>query len=159
MLVKQLAWATLLSAVVAQNLTSVLSSNAELSNLTTFIKLIPSLVQQLSGAKNITLLAPSNDAFQNLLASPAGAAISVNNTGLIQALLTYHVLTGTYPASSFGSTPAFIPTLLSNQTYANVTGGQRVEGQKAGSSVNITSGLKSISTVTKAVSSFDLVSY
>lgn len=139
-------------AVSAQNLTSVLTSDPQLSNLTTYVQQFPALLQQLSQATNITILAPSNEAFNKLISSPAGAAIQANFTAAIQALLTYHVLNGTYPASSIGSTPAFVPSLLNDARFSNVTGGQRVEATKQGNVVTFTSGLKAMSNVTRAVS-------
>lgn len=148
---KYLSLSALLSIASAQNLTSVLSSNSELSNLTTYVSQIPSILAQLSSATNITILAPSNQAFEKLLNSSAGSALLAGNqTAAIQALLTYHVISGTYPASAIPTTPAFVPSLLNEPRYTNVTGGQRVQVVRSGNSVNVTSGLKSISSVTKA---------
>ena len=78
-------------------------------------------------------------------------AISLNDTTAIEAILSYHVLAGTYPASDITSTPAFIPTLLNNTAYSNVTGGQVVEAVAQGTSVEFYSGLLANSTVTTAV--------
>lgn len=154
MQLKLLSLASLLSVVVsAQNLTSVLTSDPQLSNLTTYVQLFPAVLQQLSQATNITILAPSNEAFSNLLSSPAGTALQANDTAAIQALLTYHVLNGTYPASSISNTPAFVPSTLNDPGFSNVTGGQRVEALKQGDAVTFTSGLMMMSNVTKAVSS------
>jgi hypothetical protein len=72
--------------------------------------------------------------------------------GALAALLTYHVLSGTYPASAFTNISAFVPTLLTNTSYANVTGGQRVGGISNGTDVLISSGLLQQSKVTTAVS-------
>lgn len=69
---------------------------------------------------------------------------------MINALLTYHVLNGTYPASAFTNTSQFIPTMLMNSTYTNVTGGQVVEAMLSGDNVTITTGLLSTSMVTTA---------
>jgi hypothetical protein len=69
----------------------------------------------------------------------------------VAALLTYHVLNGTYPGSAFTNMSAFVPTLLSNETYTNVTGGQVVGGKTNGSDVVIYSGLLQASKVTTAV--------
>jgi len=73
-----------------------------------------------------------------------------NDTAAIQALLMYHVLNGTYPASAVKATPAFLPTLLNSSMYANVTGGQVVEAVTQGTSVEFYSGLLQNSTVTTA---------
>jgi transforming growth factor-beta-induced protein len=70
---------------------------------------------------------------------------------VVAALLSYHVLNGTFPASAFTPAPAFVPTLLSNASYTNVTGGQRVEGYLNGTSVIVVSGALSMSMVTTAV--------
>ena len=110
----------------------------------------PKLTNALSGLSSITLLAPSNDAFTKVLATSAGKA-AVANPGLLQALLQYHVLNGTFASTAFTTTNQFIPTLLTNATYSNVTGGQVVEGVLSGKSVEVFSGLKEKSTVTTAV--------
>jgi uncharacterized surface protein with fasciclin (FAS1) repeats len=107
-------------------------------------------VSALGSASNITILAPNNEALATFLNSSTGEA-AATNPGLVTALLTYHVLNGSYPASAFTNTSQFLPTLLMNTTYANVTGGQRVEARLNGSSVEIFSGLLAKSTVVTAV--------
>jgi uncharacterized surface protein with fasciclin (FAS1) repeats len=111
----------------------------------------PALVSALSNATNITILAPNNAAIQAFLNSSTGVS-AASDPSLVTAVLTYHVLNGTYPASAFTTTPQFIPTLLTNTTYSNVTGGQRVEALLNGSSVEIFSGLLQKSTVVTPVS-------
>ncbi|PMD42825.1 Fasciclin-domain-containing protein, partial [Hyaloscypha variabilis F] len=134
----------------AQSLTALLASqNSSLSALSSLLGTNPTLVSALSNATNITILAPNNDAISTFLNSSTGKA-AATNPGLVTALLTYHVLNGSYPASAFTSTPQFLPTLLTNATYANVTGGQVVEGLLNGSSVEIFSGLLAKSTVVTA---------
>src|SRR6201999_3757758 len=96
MLFKSLAVSVLAGAAIAQDLTTLLANTTELSNLTTYLGLFPDLVGQLASLQNITLLAPNNAAFSRLLNSSAGAALVNNDTSLIQALFTYHVLNGTY---------------------------------------------------------------
>ena len=150
---KYLSLAALAAGASAQtmNLTATLMSNADLTNLTSYVSLFPDLLTTLSMATNITILAPSNEAFAAFLNSSAGMAVTLNDTAAIQAILSYHVLNGTYPASSIMSTPAFVPTLLNNPSYSNVTGGQVVEAVTQGSSVEIYSGLLANSTVTTPV--------
>lgn len=77
------------------------------------------------------------------------------NSDTVAAILEYHVLNGTFPASNFTGTNQFIPTLLTNSTMTNVTGGQVVEGVLNGKSVELFSGLKEKSTVATAVCSSD----
>lgn len=133
-----------------QSLNATLAGTPELSNLTSFLSMNPALLSTLSTATNITILAPNNDAFGQLVNSSAGQALA-SDPGLITALLTYHVLNGTYPASSITNMSAFVPTLLTNETYANVTGGQVVEGVMIGEDVVFYSGLLQNSTVSQAV--------
>ncbi|TKA68276.1 hypothetical protein B0A49_10044 [Cryomyces minteri] len=143
---KKVSIAALLGAVGAQaqattqSLNATLAGNNQTSQLATFLGMYPNLLSTLAGATNITILAPSNNAFSTLLNSSMGPMLAAN-PGLIQAVLQYHVLNGTYPASAVTSTPAFIPSLLTNQTYSNVTGGQRVECVTVGGNVTFYSGL------------------
>ena len=132
MLSKTLALAGIAATAYAQGnstgtLVEALSANPDLSNLTTYLgALSPEFVSTLGSLQNVTLLAPNNDAFSTFLNSSAGSALasSGNNSALIEAILSYHVLNGTY--ESFGENASFVPTALQPPTYANVTGGQRV---------------------------------
>lgn len=159
MQVKKLLPLALAMAVSAQDmsnttLNAALSSSPDLSSLAAAVALVPGLAETLAGLSNITILAPSNAAFQEAMSSaPAGA---LNNTGLIQAILEYHVLNGTYYAANVTETPAFIPTALMNTSYTNVTDGQVVEAVSTGDNVVFRSGLFTNSTVTQAVSYFTL---
>jgi uncharacterized surface protein with fasciclin (FAS1) repeats len=122
-----------------------------LSNLTTFLNLSPELLTALSNATNITILAPSNEAFANFANSSLAADVATD-PGLLAAVLQYHVLNGTYTASQITNQSAFIPTLLQNSTYSNVTGGQVVEAVVIGNETVFYSGLLQNATVTTAVS-------
>lgn len=149
---KLLPAAALAASATAQtlNLTAALASqNASLSSLIGLLSTQSAIVSTLSALNNITILAPSNAALSAFLNSTAGAAAAAN-PGAVANLLTYHVLNGSYPASAFTNSSQFIPTLLTNSSYANVTGGQRVEARLNGSTVDIYSGLLSRSTVTTA---------
>jgi uncharacterized surface protein with fasciclin (FAS1) repeats len=140
MLFKRLLPAAFAAVASAQSLTAALSSqNASLSTLISLLGTQPALVSALGSASNITILAPNNAALATFLNSSTGTA-AATMPDLVTALLTYHVLNGTYPASAFTSTPQFIPSLLTNTSYTNVTGGQRVEAYTNGSSVDIVSG-------------------
>jgi uncharacterized surface protein with fasciclin (FAS1) repeats len=146
---KTLAFAAFAATATAQSggLVETLSNVTELSNLTTYLGLFPDLVSQLSQLQNVTLLAPNNDAFATFLNSSAGAALAENNTALIQAVLTYHVLNGTY--EDFGNETQFIPTALQPPTFTNVTGGQVVQAVPGeDGAVTFYSGLISASNVT-----------
>ncbi|KAK6435196.1 hypothetical protein LTR95_008616 [Oleoguttula sp. CCFEE 5521] len=129
------------------NLTSLLASNSELSALNTLLSAYPDVAGALTNATNITIFAPSNIALQSANSSGALTALS-SMGGAVQALLQYHVVVGTIYAENITETPAFAPTLLTNATYANVTGGQVVEARVVDDGVSIISGLKNNVTVT-----------
>jgi uncharacterized surface protein with fasciclin (FAS1) repeats len=152
-----LALATLASAQDVMNLTAVLNSTSELSQLSGTLSLLPQLLATLAEASNITILAPSNQAFEEIMQSDMASAL--NDTNTVRAILQYHVLNGTYYADNVTETPSFIPTLLRNEAYDNVTGGQVVEALKVKDEVLFYSGGLSNSTVTQAVIPLSLTSY
>lgn len=100
-MVKLLALAALTSAAAAQSLTQVLAANNDsLSALSSLLSGFPSLVSTLGNARNITILAPSNNALETLLNSSTGETLR-NNPGLTQAILQYHVsVEFTHPSST-----------------------------------------------------------
>ena len=154
MLFKNLVSLVLPAVIYAQgtpDLTTALGANGNLSVLAGLVKGQPQLLQALGSAKNITILAPNNDALSTLLNTTAGKSLAAD-PGAVAALLSYHVLNGTYYSSQVKNMSAFIPTLLNNATYANVTGGQRVQALLAHSNVTLISGLLQNSTVIQAVS-------
>lgn len=151
MLFRPLAAAALVGAAAAQDLTSVLMNATGLSNLTTYLGLFPEFTQTLASLENITLLAPNNEAFAKLLNSSAGASLVQNDTSLIQAFFSYHVLNGTY--SNFTNV-SFIPTALQPPQYANVTGGQVVGAYHQDDSTSFISGLLANSSVTGTALNF-----
>lgn len=107
--------------VGAQTLPEVLSVySQQLSSLSALIKSSSAFNEQLKTADNFTFLAPSNDAISKWLAKNRSA-------DYIQATLQYHLLNGTYPKASISSTPQFVASYLTNTSYCNVTGGQRVK--------------------------------
>ncbi|KAH8595200.1 FAS1 domain-containing protein [Bisporella sp. PMI_857] len=141
------AFVALASAQSSPGLTDALAAqNATLSSLTSLLGANPALVETLSRLSNITILAPSNDAIAAFLNSSAGQAVATD-AGAVTALLTYHVLNGSFPASAFTNSSQSVPTLLTNTSFTNVTGGQVVEATLNGTNVTITSGLLSKSQV------------
>jgi uncharacterized surface protein with fasciclin (FAS1) repeats len=151
MLFKRLLPAALAAVASTQSLSDALGSqNASLSTLIGLLGSQPALVSTLGTLSNITILAPNNAALAKFLNSSAAAAASMPDA--LTALLTYHVLNGAYPAAAFTSTPQFLPSLLTNTSYTNVTGGQRVEGYTNGTNVDIVSGRLATSMVVTAVS-------
>jgi uncharacterized surface protein with fasciclin (FAS1) repeats len=122
MFYKQLSILALAGQALAQNTPSLLqalNSSSDLSQLSTVLALTPQLVDTLGNASNITILAPSNAAFAKIdNATLAGLA---QNTGLLTAILQYHVLNGVVYGSQVTNTSAFVPTLLTNPLFTNVS--------------------------------------
>lgn len=135
----------------APSLAEALNSTTELSQLQGVLNLNPQLLQELSDANNVTILAPSNEAFDEI--DNATLTGLTSNAGLFTALLQYHILNGTYLSEAITNTSAFFPTLLTNLLFTNVTGGQVVEAVEQDGNVTFYSGLLSNSSVSTAVCS------
>jgi uncharacterized surface protein with fasciclin (FAS1) repeats len=69
----------------------------------------PDVLNTLSSAKNITILAPSNEAFIVMMTMPQVRNLTED---AVKALLDYHILDGTYPSSEITDKPAFLPTMM-----------------------------------------------
>ncbi|KAF7190603.1 Fasciclin-like arabinogalactan protein, partial [Pseudocercospora fuligena] len=148
---------TIFSAVSAQDLVSVLKSQPDLSTLLSALEKIPEVTKTVAAACNITILAPTNDAFACISPESAlGKALAAGDTEAITALISYHVLNGTYKSSDFKETPTFVNSLLipaltiGGEAVTNVTEGQNVELILNGTAAEITSGGGKVSTVTQA---------
>jgi uncharacterized surface protein with fasciclin (FAS1) repeats len=140
-------------------LLGLISSQSDLSTLGTLLGQVPDFAQSLSNATNVTILAPINSAFEELLSQTQGQNLS---SDIIEALLAYHILNGTYLSDNVTETPTFVSTLL-NQSFTiddeavtNVTTGQNVglflnSNEGGNSSVVVLSGDLSTSNVTEAV--------
>jgi hypothetical protein len=111
------------SHVQSQPLLSVMEQHVELSAFIHYVNSSSTLTSLLSSANDITLLAPSNAAFQTWLSNRSPAL----STDQIEALLSYHVLRGVFPTVSLSPKPQFASSFLTNSSYANVTSGQKVE--------------------------------
>lgn len=143
-----LALASIASAQTA-GLAAALNSTASLSVLNGVLAGSPALLGQLGGLTNITILAPSNEAFAKV--DNATLAGLTANPGLLAAVLQYHVLNGTYPSSAITNTSTFVHSSLTNPLFTNVTGGQVVNAISRNGNVTLYSGLLANSTVTTAV--------
>ncbi|KAI3398581.1 hypothetical protein diail_8928 [Diaporthe ilicicola] len=140
------------AGVTAEPLANVLAANNNtLSTLNSILATMPQFTQALTTASNITVLAPSNDAFnQAMKAMP----MLTSNMAMVTALLQYHVMPGVRMSTAFTETPQFVSTLM-GMPFAMVTGNQKVELVKMNNMAMIFSGFKQMSSVTKADISFD----
>jgi len=105
----------------SQSLTDALKATPELAGLNTALALFPELAATVAGLKGVTILAPNNQAFQKLQ-NMAGEVAKLP-PGLVQSILTYHVLNGTFESPALtGEGGAIAPTLLTATEYANLNG-------------------------------------
>lgn len=151
----------LISIVSAQDVLSALSSNSDLSRLSSLLQNLSSFSEFLNSARDITILAPTNDAVDSLLDSLTPEGEQEPPAELLEATLTYHTLNGRFPASEIASDGQFIQTLLTDPEYVNITGGQAVYAVSSNSSddenappdVTFYSGYNTESSVVEAVRS------
>lgn len=155
-----LAFGALAGSCMAQgDIGALLSSQKDLSTLLELVGLVDGLAAKLAAASNITIVAPTNEAFAKVPRNiPEGEAIEYkNDTVAIGALLANHVFKGAYPASAITNTPTFAQTLLDDsyvsdiQPFSNFTGGAYNGLVRNSQDVCILSGEQTISTVTQAV--------
>jgi uncharacterized surface protein with fasciclin (FAS1) repeats len=148
------------SCLAQGDLAALLSSQPDLSTLLELVGLVPGLAEKLAAASNITIAAPTNQAFAAVPRdTPEGEAVEYrNDTIAIGALLANHVFKGAYPSNVITDIPTFAQTLLDNtyinvrQPFTNITGGAYNELVRNGKDVCIISGEQTISTITQAVS-------
>lgn len=156
-----LAVASALALAHAQDLVSVLSAQDNLSTLTGLLTQFPDIAEFILAQKDVTLLAPSDDGFAEILAT--GGIFSIDQAeadpGLIEQILRYHLVRGAVPSSAITPAPQFVPTFLNYSSIvldgevsgSNVTGGQVVGVNVQDGSVVVTSGIKAESNVILAV--------
>lgn len=75
--------------------------------------MVPEVSQMLMSTNNLTIMAPSNDAFNKLFEENPMAKEMVNNKTFVTSLLQYHVMSGMIMSNNFMETPMFVPTMLS----------------------------------------------
>ncbi|KAM0326166.1 hypothetical protein ACHAQA_006761 [Verticillium albo-atrum] len=144
-----IAFALAATAASAQQLAQLLSQTPELSTLNSLLATVPQVGQMLSTASDITILAPSNQAFEKFMRDHPDQAQMSNNPQAVTALLQYHVVMGMVMSNQLSAQPAFAQTLL-NAPFANVTGGQHVELTLVDNRAMVLSGYKQMSMVTTA---------
>ncbi|KAF3351117.1 Histone H2B [Verticillium dahliae VDG2] len=137
------------TASAQQQLAQLLSQTPELSTLNSLLATVPQVGQMLSTANGITILAPSNQAFDKFMRDHPDQAQMSNTPKAVTALLQYHVVMGMVMSKQLSAQPVFGQTLL-NAPFANVTGGQRVELSLVDNRAMILSGYKQMSMVTTA---------
>ncbi|TQS36658.1 hypothetical protein Golomagni_02884 [Golovinomyces magnicellulatus] len=134
------------------DLNTLLSHEKKLSSFYSLVQKYPQVLLQLPSYAGVTILAPSNDAFEKIPFSEYNEAFKNGDQDVITNLLEYHILQGTRDAAHLKpGAPVFLPTLLASSKWTNVTGGQKIQNIKqAGNAVVFVSGQGRRSTLTKA---------
>lgn len=112
---------------------------------------MPQFTQALTMTSNVTILAPSNDAFEQAMKAMPMLTSDMN---MVTALLQYHLIQGTMMSTAFTETPQFVSTFMGTP-FSMVTGNQKVELLKMDNMAMIFSGFKQMSSVSKADIAFD----
>lgn len=119
-----LFFAATVHAQANMTLQEVLNSTEELSGLAALLESAPPRILELfNSSTDITILAPSNSAIE-LLEEQIG-----DDEDLLEATLAYHVLDGNIDEEELirdHPGAKIYPTLLTDEEYVNVTGGQVV---------------------------------
>ncbi|KAJ4097332.1 hypothetical protein NW760_011006 [Fusarium oxysporum] len=127
--------ASLVSLAVADDATqalpmdlgSVLTRHPKLSTYYKLIQKFPDVLLQLPSYEGVTIVAPSNDAFNQIPYSPLSNIWDPNDAKVTVPLLQYHILQGTISTMKLKEGPAYVkPTLLLNPKWSNVTAGQNI---------------------------------
>jgi uncharacterized surface protein with fasciclin (FAS1) repeats len=108
----------------ASDLSGALAQYPSLSTLRQLVNQQPTIINALFGNnKNLTVLAPSNEAFTEYTAKNHQQLASVS-TELLSNTLSYHILAGGLPYSRFDTTRGLtVPTLLTGELYNNRSAG------------------------------------
>ncbi|KAI0130109.1 beta-Ig-H3/fasciclin [Xylariales sp. AK1849] len=145
----------LIATAAAESLTNVLAANSDmLSTLNSLLGTVPQLTSALATAANITIVAPSNQAFTKLMTTMPNATAMTQNTTFVTTLLEYHVLSGMFSSSTFSTTPVFASSVLTTSSTLG-TSAQKVELIESNKEALVLSGFKQASRVSKADIMFD----
>ncbi|KAM0281475.1 hypothetical protein ACHAQH_003505 [Verticillium albo-atrum] len=141
--------------VVAQkqdeDLGAVLSSQKNLSTFYGLLKDYPEILLKLPSEDGVTIVAPSNAAFENIPGTPLNGVWDPKNASIAVPILEYHLLKGTVATEALVPGPSvFAPSLLNSPAWANVSNGQNVVlARQAGDVVVFTSAQGSRTTRTR----------
>ncbi|KAK0387790.1 hypothetical protein NLU13_4035 [Sarocladium strictum] len=119
-----------------QDLGSVLAGHKNLTTYYSLIKKYPDILLQLPSYSGVTIIAPSNSAFENIPYTALNEVWDPEDKEVTVPLLQYHILQGTVAAGGLEAGPSYVKsTLLKDSTYTNVTSGQNVVINKSGDDV------------------------
>ncbi|KAH3966916.1 hypothetical protein HBI24_074100 [Parastagonospora nodorum] len=133
---------TALAAAQTMSMTAFLATNPDLSEFGGLLRNVSSFAGSLNGRYNITIVIPTNEAFEALSAGPDSferRAVSGRGDDELEKLLSYHVLNGTYTSADFTSEPKYASTLSYTQRGATNLVAANFTGPRAGLVKNGTS--------------------
>ncbi|KAF6816075.1 fasciclin domain-containing protein [Colletotrichum sojae] len=114
-------------AAQENDLGSVLQSNKNLSTYYNLIKKYPEVLFKLPSYEGVTIVAPSNAAFENIPGTQLNGIWNDSDPAIAVPILEYHILQGTVSTGALQSGPtALRSSLLQDAAWTNVTGGQNV---------------------------------
>ncbi|OHW93968.1 fasciclin domain-containing protein [Colletotrichum incanum] len=115
------------AAAQQDDLGSVLQSKSNLSTYYNLIKKYPEVILKLPSYDGVTIVAPSNAAFENIPGTQLNGLWNESDPSIAVPILEYHILQGTVSTGALKSGPSVLrSSLLQNPAWTNVTGGQNV---------------------------------
>ncbi|UNI13807.1 hypothetical protein JDV02_000513 [Purpureocillium takamizusanense] len=110
-----------------KDLGSVLAGNKNLTKYYDLIKKYPDILLQLPSYQGVTIVAPSNKAFDNIPYTSLNSQWDPEDKAKTVPLLQYHILQGNVSTKDLETGPTVVKkTLLTDSKYTNVTSGQNV---------------------------------
>ncbi|KAH6689517.1 FAS1 domain-containing protein [Plectosphaerella plurivora] len=110
-----------------QDLGALLESRKDLSTFNSLIRDYPDILLKLPNYGGVTIVAPSDKAFENIAGTPLNEIWDPKNASIAVPILEYHILQGTISTGALVSGPSvFKRTLLTSKQWTNVTAGQNV---------------------------------
>lgn len=142
--ITRVAFALLVACASSQDILTVLGQQDGIEQFRDMLAQYPDLVDYLNSGVH-TLVVPTDSAVAQAKSSmPASFA----DNSSVRALLDYHILNNTHPMATFTNLSQLVPTHLTDTTYTNVTGGQRVELLQKDGTPSFLSAIKAESKVT-----------
>lgn len=108
------------------NIVDVASSNDDFSTLVAAVS-AAGLVETLSGPGPFTVFAPTNEAFAALPEGTVDSLLLPENRDKLVEILTFHVVAGSYPASSLSGKRGALTSVQGDNLHINGTDGVKVE--------------------------------
>lgn len=103
------------------NALEAIESQKDLSFITSIVKRDPALVKLYTEAKDVTVIAADDSAFEGDTLDE----YPYNSIDLTRAALQFFIQDGQYTLDDFTPTPKYVPSKLTNASYANLSRGNQ----------------------------------